>query len=317
VIGAGLWSSTFILLGYVFWQSFSQLVDYAKKGALALGIVICLVVGLVWVVRWLRKPDNRERARAWLARQAQRPVFAPVVRVLAPVARRTERPARFVWDRVTPGELGLELTTLTAVASVGVFAFVALTVRVSERTFAFGDQAVLRLGDRLHQAMLVSVAEVISAFGSFAAVLALVVLVCAFLLTRREHWRAGVLAAGLGLTYVVVHVTKAAVDRPRPARALVEVDGSSFPSGHAAYAIAWIAVAVVLSHVLPSLASRFAFVTVAIVLAALVGATRLYLRAHYLSDVLAGYGAGAAVFALCGALVLVIGFVRNNARAPA
>ena len=37
VIGAGLWGSTFVLLGYVFWQSFSQVVDLAKKGALALG----------------------------------------------------------------------------------------------------------------------------------------------------------------------------------------------------------------------------------------------------------------------------------------
>ena len=43
VVGAGLWGSTFVVLGYVFWQSFSQLVDYAKKGALALGAVIVLV----------------------------------------------------------------------------------------------------------------------------------------------------------------------------------------------------------------------------------------------------------------------------------
>ena len=41
VIGAGLWGSTFVVLGYVFWQSFSQLVDYAKKGALALARSSC------------------------------------------------------------------------------------------------------------------------------------------------------------------------------------------------------------------------------------------------------------------------------------
>ena len=59
VVGAGLWGSTFVLLGYIFWQSFSQLVDYAKKGALALGAVIVLVVAIVWLVRWLREEDNR------------------------------------------------------------------------------------------------------------------------------------------------------------------------------------------------------------------------------------------------------------------
>ncbi len=317
VIGAGLWSSTFILLGYVFWQSFSQLLEYAKKGALALGVVIVVLVGLVWAVRWLRVEDNRFKARAWLARQAERPALAPVARALAPLVRTTAGPARFVWDRVTPGDLGLELTTLAAVAGVGVFAFVAEAVRVSERTFAVGDEAALRLADELRQGMLVSLAKVVSALGSPPVVLGLVGLTCAFLLTRRELWRAGALAVGLGLTYALVHVTKAAVDRPRPARPLVEADGSSFPSGHAAYAIAWIAVAVVLSRVLPTLGTRFAFVTVSIVVAALVGVSRVYLRAHYLSDVLAGWGGAAAIFALGGAVVVVIGYVRNNVRAPA
>ncbi|HMI70110.1 MAG TPA: DedA family protein, partial [Solirubrobacteraceae bacterium] len=121
VVGAGLWSSTFIVLGYIFWQSFSQLVDYAKKGALALGAVIVLVVAIVWAFRWLRDPENRARAREWLERQAERPALRPLARVARPVLRRSRRPARFVWDRVTPGDLGLELTTLMAVASVGSF----------------------------------------------------------------------------------------------------------------------------------------------------------------------------------------------------
>jgi membrane protein DedA with SNARE-associated domain/membrane-associated phospholipid phosphatase len=317
VIGAGLWSSTFILLGYVFWQSFSRLLEYAKKGALALGIVICFLVALVWAVRWLRVAGNRAKARAWLARQSRRPGLAPVVRALTPVARSIAGPARFAWERLTPGELGLQLTTLTAVAGVAVFVFVAETVRVTDRTFGQGDQEVLRLADDLRQEMLVSIAKVLTALGSLPVALVLVGLTCVFLVTRREPWRAFVLALALALTWVVVHVTKAAVDRPRPARGLVDADGSSFPSGHAAYALAWVAVAVMLSHVLPSLASRFAFVTVGIVIAVVVGATRLYLRAHYLSDVLAGWAAGAAIFALCGIVALVIGFVRNNARTPA
>ena len=79
VIGAGLWGSTFVLLGYVFWQSFSQLVDYAKKGALALGAVIVLVVAIVWLVRWLRNAENRARMREWMERQAQRPALRPLV----------------------------------------------------------------------------------------------------------------------------------------------------------------------------------------------------------------------------------------------
>ena len=57
------------------------------------------------------------------------------------------------------------------------------------------------------------------------------------------------LVVGLALVYVAVHMTKAAIDRPRPAGPLVEHDRlASFPSGHAAYATAWVAVAVALTR---------------------------------------------------------------------
>ncbi|HEX7298448.1 MAG TPA: VTT domain-containing protein [Solirubrobacteraceae bacterium] len=315
VIGAGLWGSTFVVIGYVFWQSFSQVVDYAKKGALALGTVIVLVVAIVWLVRWLRDPANRARLRAWLDRQAQRPALRPVVRVVAPVVRRTRRPARFVWDRVTPGDLGLELTTLLAVASVGAFVFTWDLVGVEDRVVLAGDRQSLRLADRLHADALVSAAKVVTALGSFAVAAALVVVAGVVLVWRRHVRDALLLATGLALTYVAVQVTKDAVDRPRPARPLIDADGAAYPSAHAAYAITWIAVAVVLGRALPSLASRFAFVTVAVVIAVVVGLTRIYLRVHYLSDVVGGWALGAAIFSVCGIVALVIGYVRNNATA--
>ena len=313
VIGAGLWGSSFVLLGYVFWQSFSQLVAYAKKGALALGAVIVLAVAIVWVVRWLRDPDNRARMRAWLDRQSQRPALRPLVRVLGPILRTTRRPARFVWDRVTPGDLGLQLTTLLAVASVGAFVFVWDLVGVEQRALLAGDAASLRLADRLHVDAAVSVAKIVSALGSLPVAIALVALASIVLGWRRHLRDAIALTVGLALVYAAVHITKAAVDRPRPAHGLVDVTGASYPSGHAAYAVTWVAVAVALSRVLPNHASRFAFVTVSIVIAVLVGVSRIYLRVHYLSDVVGGWGLGSAVFALCATAALVIGYVRNNA----
>jgi undecaprenyl-diphosphatase len=314
VVGAGLWGATFVLLGYVFWQSFSTLVSYAKTGALALGAVIVLVVGLVWLVRWVRQPENRRRARAWLERQAERPALRPLAVVVGPVARSSRRPARFVWDRVTPGDLGLELTTLAAVAGVGTYTFVAHIVALQAGDTPIGDPEALRVVTRLDVAMLVDVAKVLTNLGALPVAVVLVLGAWVVLLPRREFVESLVLGVGLGLTYLGVHVTKASLDRLRPPDPLVSTDLSAYPSGHSAYAMTWVAVAVTLSRVLPNIASRFALVTGAVVIAAVVGLTRMYLRAHWLSDVTGGWGLGAAVFSLCGLLALVVAYVRDNGR---
>jgi membrane protein DedA with SNARE-associated domain/membrane-associated phospholipid phosphatase len=315
VVGAGLWSSSFIVLGYIFWQSFSQLVDYAKKGALALGAVIVFVVAIVWAVRWLRDAANRKRAGEWIERQAERPALRPVARALRPVLRRSRRPARFVWDRVTPGDLGLELTTLLAVASVGSFLWIGNIISLQDRSRLMGDGTALSLADRLNTDVGVDIARAVSVLGTLPVAIALVVLAAGLLAWRRDLRDGILLAIGLAVTYGAVHITKDAVERPRPSGALIDVEGWSYPSGHAAYAATWLAVAVAVGRVLPSLASRFAFVTIAVVIGAAVGLSRVYLRVHYLSDVGGGWGLGLTVFALCGMATLVIGYVRNNAAA--
>ena len=194
--------------------------------------------------------------------------------MLAPVLRTTRRPARFVWDRVTPGDLGLELTTLLAVAGVGAFVFVwDLVAHRAGTACSPATPLSLRLADRLHATRWSSVAKVVTALGSLPVVIALVALAGVTLVWRHELRDAVALVVGLALTYAAVHITKDAVDRPRPARALVDADGAAYPSGHAAYAVTWVAVAVALSRALPDVASRFAFVTVAIVIAVVVGLT--------------------------------------------
>jgi membrane-associated phospholipid phosphatase len=177
------------------------------------------------------------------------------------------------------------------------------------------DQRVLRFAADIAMPWAIDVAKVVSALGSLPAVIALVVVTSALLLWRGEIRPVIALVAGLALTYVLVHVLKDAYDRPRPASAVGESAGSSFPSAHAAYAVAWVACAVALTRALPGIGTRFAFVTVGVVVAALVGLSRVYLRVHWLSDVLAGWGLGATVFALCGIVALVVGFVRQNGAA--
>jgi len=68
-VAAGIWSATFVTLGYIFWQSFDTVVDFAKKGTLALGALVTLIVGGVLLYRYLERSENRERVRqAWRER---------------------------------------------------------------------------------------------------------------------------------------------------------------------------------------------------------------------------------------------------------
>ncbi|HVW16974.1 MAG TPA: bifunctional DedA family/phosphatase PAP2 family protein [Solirubrobacteraceae bacterium] len=308
VVAAGAWSTTFVLLGYVFWHSFDQVVEVAKKGAFGLGAAAAAIVAIVVAYRQLREPENRARLLEHLERL---PGWS---RFVAPAGRALAGPARFVYDRLTPGDLGLELTTLLAVAAVGSFAFVGYAIVLGGVAHTPGDLRVLAWSHDLQAGWAVDVAKVVTWLGSLAVAIALTVAGAAWLVARRRRLEAGVLAAGLALTYVAVHVAKAISDRPRPADALVGADGSSWPSGHAAYSAVLVALAATIART-SGWARATALVAVAAALAVVVGATRLYLRAHFLSDVLAGYGLGATIFALCAICALIADFLRHNMKA--
>lgn len=325
ILGAGLWAAFFTTLGYVFWQSFDRVAEYASRGAFALGTVIVVTVGVVLLVRQLRDQEGRAEARAWLNRQLERPLlrpFAPALRwigarVLLPIATRLRGPVWFAIQRVTPGGLGLEFTTVMAVLAVGTFIFVELVIVVTQRALAFGDQAAADLALELRTPLGVDVAEVLTAFGTFGIVAAATAFAAASLLLRRRTADAIVLLVALGLVQVAIQVAKDEVARPRPEGGLVEAAGWSFPSGHAAHAVVWIALAVALARAVPWLAGRVALIVGAIAFAAIVGLTRVYLGVHYLSDVGAGWALAAAIYAACAAVALVVIHVRDNRRESA
>ena len=160
------------------------------------------------------------------------------------------------------------------------------------------------------------IAKVVTELGSFASVTALLVVAVVVLLGRRRPVDAALLVLGFALVYLAVDVTKAAIDRPRPAGPLVTTSEESFPSGHAAYSTAWIAVAVVLTRE-RGLPSQTAIITAAVVLSAAIGLSRVYLRAHYWSDVAGGWGLGVGIFGLLATIALVVEHVRHNEPEPA
>jgi membrane-associated phospholipid phosphatase len=100
-------------------------------------------------------------------------------------------------------------------------------------------------------------------------------------------------AVAEALTPLVGNLLKALVDRARPPGHMLTPHGSSFPSGHAAYAAAT-AVALVLLFTEPGRKRLLWFPLAALVIAAMCW-SRTYLQVHWLSDVLAGASLGIAI----------------------
>ena len=321
IIGCGIWATLFSVLGFVFYRSFDMVAETAGKATLAFGLAVAVIVGVVWVVRRLRREEERRRLEEWIDRQGERRLIGPVFRALHPLWERLVRPAwglaappaRFIRQRVTPGYLGLELTTAAAIAGVGAYVATLYTVLItggSDTTPA--DRELLDLADELYNAAAVDVAKVVTDLGAFVTVGTLVVGVAVMLAAQRRFIELATLVTGTVLIYVGVQLMKAGVDRPRPEDSLIETEGSSFPSGHAAYATLWIAVAVVVARAAPGIVSRTALVGAGVAIAAVVGLSRIYLRAHYWSDVAAGWALGAAVLGACAVTALVVAYFRNN-----
>jgi undecaprenyl-diphosphatase len=325
IVGTGLWATTFSLLGFFFYRSFEQVANYAGQVTLAFGTLVAIVVGTVYLTRRFRKPEERRKAAAWLDRQGQRPLLRPVTAVVRPLYRRVFRPVgrflapeiRFLWGRVTPGGLGIELTTAFAIAAVGSYAFALTIVDVVDPGYRGAtrfDQRVADLVDEVRNGVGVDVAEVITHLGAGPVVFGLVGVAAVLLIWRRRPYELFTLLVGAGLVYVGVHITKDAVDRPGPAGSLVETMGSSLPSGHAAYATIYVVFGIIAARVLSGIVSQAALVIGTLVTAAIVGATRVYLGAHYYSDVVAGWALGAFVFGACGIVALVVSYLRQNRR---
>jgi len=305
ILGTGLWASLHILIGYFFSRSIETAGHYAARGAAALATLIAIVAGTVFLVRWLRIEQNREKAVRWMEDHA-------ATRWLVELARQPQ--FRFLWDRVTPGgTFGLEFTSLMATLAVALFVLVAYTVIIgADPGPTPGDETAAEIVGQIQAGALTTIAKAVSWFGSATAV-SIAAAVCAALLAWRRRWvEFWVVVGGMAITQTVVDVLREVVDRPPPAEPLAP-GGSSFPSAHAAHSVfyLWLAITIVL-RLRPGMARATAVVVAGFVLTALIGLSRVYLQIHYLSDVSAGWALGAAAFSLCATVGLVVSQVRQN-----
>jgi undecaprenyl-diphosphatase len=115
------------------------------------------------------------------------------------------------------------------------------------------------------------------------------------LAARRHFVQLAAFVLAVVTSEILIGTLKSAYDRARPPGSLISTSGASFPSGHAiAGAVTAVGLVVVL---LPPGPSRWRWEVRAVIFAFLMALSRVYLGAHWLSDVVAGglLGAGLAL----------------------
>lgn len=335
ILATCLWSIELCLIGFIFWRSIDKAETYLDDGLLILAGVIVVIALVAYGIHIRRSPKARRRFEKELdtlahepavrplvvashtlvahvgrpiaanVARVSRPITAQVDRVFRPVAAHTRAAASFINARILQDDVGLRLAVLLTITALGLFAFFGYMVSLLDGDKPVVDKPAANLAADLYSPGVKSVVAVFTYLGAFPVVAVLIFLAVAWLAHRREWRSALALMIGLGLTAGITELVKVTIDRPRPPHSYVSTSGASFPSGHSAYSVALVACTIALTHRLANHRLRAGAVTLAVLVAVLIGFSRVYLRAHYFSDVLAGWGLSAAIFSLCaiGALI--------------
>jgi membrane-associated phospholipid phosphatase len=215
-------------------------------------------------------------------------------RVSARAAPRPEEPLIFA----TPRRAAVIAAVIAALtAAVFVLAANRLALSHIQRV----DSAWLRLMVSGRDTPVTVVAKVFNILGLVYVTLPVRLAIAGYLAFRRQWWHLAAFAAAVLLSEILIGPVKAAYDRARPPGSLVATSGASFPSGHAIATSVTVFAAVI--ALVPAGRRRVAWGLAAAGFALLMGLSRAYLRAHWLSDAIAGLLLGTSCALLAAVVV--------------
>ena len=193
------------------------------------------------------------------------------------------------------------VVTVVVLWAVGGLLALMLAIPTSAEWVQVVDDAIHRVVVVNEVAILVAAGEVLAFIGS-AVVMTPFILVVAAILVFKKRWPAlWTWFLAIGISQLLNTPLKVLYARERPLLPLVETTSYAFPSGHAITgAVVAMALVIVMA---PSAPKRRYFAIAAVVYALAMAWSRVYVRAHWLSDVTAGFAFGAAA-AITAALIV-------------
>ncbi len=287
VLSAVAWSAAHLLPGALFGASL-QLAGAVSSRLL---ILLAALVAVAWLCTVLLRLALRS---AWpvVSRQRDRMVAwaRPRTGVFPRVALSLLDPAR-------PESLGLLIAAVMLLGGAWMFLGILEDVVSSDPLVQF-DHVVFTALQKLRTGLVDEVMIAATELGSATVAIAVIAAV-AVVLAWKRCWRTlAYWLTAVGFAQALVWILKMTLERARPMAMYDAADRFSFPSGHAASSIVLYGfLAFLLAHEKRA-KIRLAITLLAAGLVGLIAFSRLYLGAHWLSDVLASLSLGTAWVAL-------------------
>ena len=294
VLSAIGWAAAHLVPGILFGAS----LELAGAISARLVALVAVVVASLWLVTraiklalrigWPHVVHLRVRLERYVA-DPRRPFARPLARLL------------------DPRHHAVALLVSAALLVFGAWLFLGVVEDVVTRdTLVDVDRSIYGWLQSVRTEAGDAVMVTITELGSAIVMIAVVGVVALWLgITRRVRTLGYWLAAAI-VGQALVFGLKYALGRARPESALGVVDGYSFPSGHAAQSLVVFGfLAFLLGHG-KSASQKTLFAGSAIAIALLVAFSRIYLGAHWFSDVVASFGLATAWVAL-----LAMGYIEN------
>ncbi len=307
VAGGATWGAGMIVLGYLAGASWKKVAHYATQVGIALFVIVVLALVTGRLLRSARDPES------WAGRQVRRLGRSGPVRWLG-----RHFPVQIAWlarrfQAGVPTGFALTVTVLTLCACAWSFGSLTNSV-LNHINSARLDPRVLAFVVGHRQPWLTGLAKTLTWLGSGFVLWPLVIGSGLALWRWRREWLPAVLPAlSLAGAWAWSMLTKTLVARPRPPAVdwLGTFHGWSYPSQHAAQALgAWgmLGIMVMAGR---SFRARTLLMTGAFLIALVVGLCRLYLAAHWMTDVLAGW----ALAGMWGCLLIIPYLAARQAAA--
>ncbi|HYN88232.1 MAG TPA: phosphatase PAP2 family protein [Ardenticatenaceae bacterium] len=219
------------------------------------------------------------------------------------VERREERRERIGWLRAMARDEGRRHRFLFAVGVAGLALVAVMALLVLNSAVLPFEVYTTQTFQGIDSLLLLRLMQAVSFPGFFPWNVTMIVLSC-LAIARFLGWKDGFYLGAIAATQGIInHLLRITIGRPRPSPELVEVyaeiGSTSFPSGHVmSYVVFFGFLFFLVWTRFPPSPWRTLTLVVLAVLLLLGGPARIYLGAHWITDVAAGYIVGLVILVL-------------------